>query len=63
MGSNNLFNDIIINDYIKVKYSKENNCTCVNGVVKKIDKEKRLLYILNLEIPFKDIVEINKICN
>ena len=62
MGTNNLFNDIIRNDYIKVKYNKGNNCTNINGVVKKIDKENKLLYILNLEIPFNDILEINKIC-
>ena len=62
MGTNNLFNDVIRNDYIKVKYNKDNDCAYINGVVKKIDKENKLLYILNLEIPFKDIIEINKIC-
>ena len=62
MGSINLFNDIIRNDYIKVKYNDGKNQICINGVVKKVDNEKKILYILNLQIPFKDIVEISKIC-
>ncbi|MBO6195368.1 MAG: hypothetical protein J6O56_03355 [Bacilli bacterium] len=62
MSSNNVYNDIIRNDFIRIKYNKNKKSIDLNGVVKKIDKENKLLYILNLAIPFNDIVEINKIC-
>lgn len=62
MSSNNVYSDLIRNDFIRIKYNKNKKCVDLNGVVKKIDKDNKLLYILNLAIPFNDIVEINKIC-
>lgn len=62
MSSYSVYSDITRNDFIRIKYNKDKKSIDLSGVVKKIDKESKLLYILNIAIPFNDIVEINKIC-
>ena len=56
-------NSIKANDFISIKYNKDTECILRNGVIKKIDRTNKLLYILNSEISFSDIVEIKKCCN
>ena len=63
MSSNNVFNNVIRNDFVKIKFNQKNKCIELNGVVKKIDKDNKKIYLLNYDIPFSDIVEIEKICN
>lgn len=63
MSSNNVFNNVIRNDFVKIKFNQRNKSIELNGVVKKIDKDTKKLYLLNYEIPFSDIEEIEKICN
>lgn len=66
MRSNN-FNEIIgnikFNDFVSIKFNEDDKCIKTNGVVKKIDKENKLLYVLNSKIPFDEIIEIKKCCN
>ncbi|MBO6195360.1 MAG: hypothetical protein J6O56_03315 [Bacilli bacterium] len=62
MSSYSVYSDITRNDFIRITYNKDKKTFDLSGVVKKIDKESKLLYILNMAIPFNDIVEINKIC-
>lgn len=51
------------NDYINIKHNINDKCIQTNGVVKKIDKSNKLLYILGFKISFDDIIDIRKCCN
>lgn len=58
-----LINHIKSNDFIKVKHNNNSKCISTNGVVRKIDKSNKLLYILDFKISFDDIIDIKKCCN
>lgn len=62
MSSKIIFNDIVTNDFVKIRFKENNKLIETNGVIKKIDKENKKIYILNYEISFNDIINIYKIC-
>ena len=62
MSSKIIFNDIVTNDFVKIRFKENNKLIETNGVIKKINKENKKIYILNYEISFNDIINIYKIC-
>ena len=58
-----MLNEVKSNDYVRIKHNCDAECIQTNGVIRKIDKQSKLLYVLDSKISFDDIVDIKKCCN
>ncbi len=53
-----VFNKIFLGQKINVKYLSSDDYTESEGMIIKIDKNKKILYLPNIIIPFCNIIEI-----